>query len=77
MVGVLTKSIDFPLSIHPIISDCGHMMVQFQQLHVRHIVREGNRSADCLANLAVDQNEDFVVHLLPPKDVCNICLDDV
>jgi len=36
---------------------------------LRHILREGNKVADKLANLGVDQDEKWVSHISPPDDI--------
>ncbi|GMP24108.1 hypothetical protein CsSME_00001499 [Camellia sinensis var. sinensis] len=44
---------------------------------LQHTLREGNRAADHLANLGVDQNEHVVFLDNPPAEVATFLIDDM
>ena len=58
---------------NPIISslmdDCRQLVSQILQSRFRHVYREVNRSADCMAKLGTYMGADFTVFSSPPVDV--------
>ena len=54
--------------IFSLIEDCKHMISKIPQTWIRHIYREANRCADCLAKLGASCEDDFIVFSSPPVD---------
>ena len=57
------------------LNDCRHLLQQFQQTMIRHVFREANRGADCLAKGACSLTSDFVVFDSPPSPDLNVIVD--
>ena len=49
--------------------DCRHLATQIPHLSIKHIYREANRCADCLAILGSCQVVDFISYSCPPVDL--------
>ena len=52
--------------VSSVMDDCKHLASQLPQMRVRHVYREANRCADCLAKLGTSLKSDFVVFSSPP-----------
>ena len=55
--------------VSSILEDCRHLIAMTPQTTVTHVFREANRSADCLANLGLNLDVDFILYSSPPVDL--------
>nr|BAF36312.1 hypothetical protein [Ipomoea trifida] len=64
------------LYTNTLISDCRALMRDFRSIKITHILREGNQSADFLANLG--QNSDWGTTILddPPEGLRELLVRD-
>ena len=58
-----------------LLNDCRYLLWQFQQTVTRHVFREANRGADCLAKGACSLTSDFVIFDVPPTPNLNVIVD--
>lgn len=64
---------------HPswaLISNCQSLMTCFSAYHIHHVLREGNKCADYLANLACDFSEGTIILDTPPAELENLLNND-
>lgn len=52
-----------------LMDDCRQLVSQIPQSRFRHVHREVNRCADCLAKLGTSMDADFTIFSNPPVDV--------
>ena len=55
--------------ISSLMDDCRQLVSQIPQSRFRHVYREVNRCADCMAKLGTSMGADFTVFSSPPVDV--------
>ena len=58
--------------ISSIVDDCRQLVIQIFKSSLRHVFREANRTADCLASLGPNLEYDFVSFSSPPVDLISI-----
>ena len=58
-----------------LLNDCRYLLWQFQQTVIRHVFREVNRGANCLAKGACSLTSDFVIFYVPPTPNLNVIVD--
>ena len=58
-------------------NDCRYLLWQFQQTVIRHVFREANRGAECLAKGAcsLTLTSNFVIFDVPPTPNLNVIVD--
>ncbi|XVF10255.1 hypothetical protein REPUB_Repub07fG0166800 [Reevesia pubescens] len=66
-----------PHSCSVLVHDCLHLMEGSWILEVRHILREGNKCADMLANIAQDSQIDVSMLQEPPTVILPLQADDL
>ncbi|KAL3507615.1 hypothetical protein ACH5RR_032997 [Cinchona calisaya] len=60
-----------------IIYDCRALLRRFAGVEIKHNFKESNRVTDLMAKAGSNQLEDFLLHLVPPHFVKNLCMEDV
>ena len=63
-------------AISPILDDCRELMLQFQQVQLRHCFRQANCCADVLARMSTDQDAEFISFSCPPVDIRSMLDED-
>ena len=63
--------------IYPILDDCRLLSSRFSRIKFNHCFREGNRVANSLAKISLNQEADCMVFNSPPVDVLNVFEDDL
>ena len=63
--------------ISPILDDCRLLSSRFSRIKFNHCFREGNRVADSLAKMSLNQEVDCMAFNSPPVDVLNVFKNDL
>ena len=62
--------------VSPILEDCKHLLLRFQQVQLLHCFRQANRCADMLARMSIEQDVDFISYNCPPVDIRSFLDED-
>lgn len=62
--------------VSSLFDDCRRLAAQIPHLSIKHIYREANRCANCLASLGSCQSLDFISSFCPPVDLVPLIMAD-
>ena len=63
-------------AVLPILEDCRHLLLRFQQVQILHCFRQANCCADMLARMSIEQDVDFISYNCPPVDIRSFLDED-
>ena len=63
--------------ISPILDDCRHLISLFQNVRIKHCLRQANQCADGLARMSFSLNADFLIFDSPPVDIIDVFKGDL
>ena len=76
LVELLNRRNEAVVKDRNLLISCMNLVKKDWQLIISHVYREGNRSADWMANFSLKHEQGVSLHESPPTEVENILVDD-